>query len=179
MPYVTFAELADRPGATELAQVAGPRHLPPVPAALMDATLRAADRSAWTPDQRAAADLAAARVTDAVAEAGATIEGFLVQGGYSLPLALPPGGSGMSVLVGWARSITRYLLNQSRITDETKDPIARDYRDAMKLLRLVAEGKFSLGAVDPAAAEGAGSATDVRFDGAPTVFGRDQLGAFR
>lgn len=178
MAYISFAELAERPGASELAQVAGPQHLPRIAAALMDATLRAADRSAWTASEIAAADLAAARVTDAITEAGGVIEGFLVQGGYALPLTLPPGGSGMSVLGAWARAITRYLLNQSRTTDESKDPIARDYRDAMKLLRLVAEGKFSLGAADPVQS-GASTATDVQFTSAEPVFGRAQLKAFR
>ena len=82
------------------------------------------------------------------------------------------------MLSAWARSIARYLLNQSRITDEAKDPVARDYRDAMKMLGLVAQGKFSLGGADPAASDPA-AATDVRFDGDTAVFSRDQLRAFR
>ena len=73
---------------------------------------------------------------------------------------------------------TRYLLNKDRMTDESKDPVARDYRDALKLLGLLAAGKFSLGADDPAAPAATGS-TDVRFDSAPTVFNRKQLHAFR
>ncbi|WP_254794013.1 phage protein Gp36 family protein [Pseudomonas aeruginosa] len=32
-----------------------------------------------------------------------------------------------------------------------KDPIVRDYRDALKFLQLTAEGKFSLGQDDPVA----------------------------
>ena len=91
---------------------------------------------------------------------------------------LPPASAGKNVLTSWARSITRYLLNQHRITDESKDPVARDYRDALKLLGLLAAGKFSLGADDPAAPAATGS-TDVRFDSAPTVFNRTQLRAFR
>lgn len=178
MPYITFIELAERPGALELAQVAGPEHLQVIEAALMDATLRGADRGEWDAGALAAADAAAARITDAVAEAGALIDGFLAQRGYVLPLALPPQSTGKSVLSAWARSITRYLLNKSRITDESKDPIARDYRDALKMLRLLAEGKYSLGADDPSQT-GTGGGTDVRFAGAPTVFGRDQLKSFR
>lgn len=97
---------------------------------------------------------------------------------YALPLTLPAASTGKSVLAAWARAITRYLLNKSRIQDESKDPIARDYRDAQKMLTLLAQGKYSLGADDPAQS-GAGAGTDVRFAGAQTVFGRDQLRAFR
>ena len=78
----------------------------------------------------------------------------------------------------WARTITRYFLNKDRMTDESKDPVARDYRDALKLLGLLAAGKFSLGADDPAATANA-SSTDVRFESAPLIFGRAQMRAFR
>ena len=177
--YITNAELADRPGARELAQVASPEHQPVVEAALLDATLRGVDRSGWTPEQLAVADAALARVVDAVNEAGAVIDGYLAQRGYTLPLELPVTSTGKSVLTSWARSIARYMLHKSRISDESKDPIARDYRDALKMLGLLAIGKYSLGANDPASSSAAGAGTDVRFAGAPTVFGRDQLKAFR
>lgn len=178
MSYITTAELAERPGAREIAQTASEPHQMVRDDALMDATLRGLDRSAWTPEQIAAADAALARVQDAVAEAGALIDGHLVQRGYTLPLALPPGSAGRSMVTVWARTITRYLLNKDRVTDESKDPVARDYRDALKLLGQLAAGKFSLGADDPAATANA-SNTDVRFQGAETVFGRDQMRAFR
>jgi len=178
MSYITLAELAQRPGARELAQVASNALQAGRDDALMEATLTGADRSAWTPEQCAVADAAKARILNAVAEADALIDGYLVQRGYDLPLQLPTTSSGKRVVTGWSRAITRYLLNQSRITDESKDPVARDYRDALKLLGLLAQGKFSLGADDPAA-NTATQSTDVRFDGAPTVFGRDQLRAFR
>ena len=179
--YITLPELAERPGAREIAQVASQANQAVRDDALMEATLRGTDRSAWTPEQIAAADAALRRVNDAVAEAGALIDGFLVQRGYTLPLDLPPASAGKNVLTSWARSITRYLLNQHRITDESKDPVARDYRDAMKLLGLLAQGKFSLGAADPAADANspAASSTDVRFAGDTNVFGRDQLRHFR
>jgi len=179
MPYITTAELAERPGARELAQVASAEHLAVTDYALMDATLRGTDRSAWTLAQLDAADAALARVEDAVAEASALIDGYLVQGGYTLPLDLGASASSKNVLTAWARAMARYLLNQHRITDETKDPVARDNRDAHRMLALVAQGKFSLGVADPAASAAAGSATDVRFAGAAPVFGRSQLNAFR
>ena len=178
MPYITTTELAERPGAREIALAASSDTTPVVDYALMDATLRGQDRTAWTPEQTAAADAALQRVQDAVAEAGAVIEGYLAQRGYALPLDLPPTATGKSLLTSWARSITRYLLNGQRITDESKDPVARDYRDALKMLGLAATGKLSLGGTDPAAPANA-PGTDVRFDAAPPVFSRSELRAFR
>lgn len=178
MAYITPAELAERPGARELALAASSDTAPVVDYALMDATLRAQDRSAWTPEQRAGADAALQRVQDAMAEAGALIDGYLAQRGYALPLQLVPTSAGKSLLTAWARAITRYLLNGQRITDETKDPVARDYRDALKMLAQLAAGKLSLGGADPAAPANT-SATDVRFDAAPPVFSRRELHSFR
>ncbi len=176
MAYITPAELAERPGARELAQVATSEHRPIVPAELMDATLRGLPRdlpgSAWTAADLQDADAALARIMDAVAEADSTIDGFLAKRGYPLPLAPVP-----RLVAGWSRSIARYLLHKSRISLESNDPIVRDYRDALKLLQLTAEGRFSLGA-DDAVATGGGS-TDVRFDAAPQVFGRQELRGFR
>ena len=178
MAYITPADLAERPGAREIAQVASLPHQMVRDDNLMDATLRGTDRSRWSPDEQAAADIVLARVQNAIAEAGALIDGYLVQRCYMLPLQLPASGSGMSVLASWARSITRYLLNKDRVTDATKDPVARDYQDALKMLGLLAQGKFSLGAADPEASA-QGSSTDVRFAGDAPTFGRQQLKAFR
>ncbi|WP_422099096.1 phage protein Gp36 family protein [Variovorax sp.] len=178
MSYVTFPELADRIGALELSQVAGSEYLLVVDPALMDATLRALDRSAWPAEQLEAADAAAARIADAVAEAGAIIDGFLVQRGYALPLVLTPTSTGKSVLSAWARAITRYLLQKNRQGDPKLDPVVRDYQDAMKMLQLLADGKYSLGAGDPTQPSVTG-ATDVRFEGDAAVFSRAELRAFR
>ncbi len=178
MPYVTLVDLAELPGATELAQVAASEHLLVVEPALMDATLRGAARGAWSTEEVAAADQAAQRITAIVADACAVIDGFLTQRGYTLPLALGPTSTARAVLASWARQIVRYQLHSRRITDATRDPIARDYQDAIKMLQLLAQGKYSLGADDPLQASTSGS-TDVRFSGAPNVFGRDQLRSFR
>ena len=56
MSYITPAELAERPGARELAQIASAEHQAVVEAALMDATLRGTDRSGEVAD-RLTADL--------------------------------------------------------------------------------------------------------------------------
>lgn len=178
MGYITTAELAERPGAQEIAQVASLQHQMVRDYALMDATLRGADRSSWSAEDIQLADVALARVQDAIAEAGALIDGYLVQRGYALPLQLPSTSTGKSVLASWARAITRYLLNKDRVQDATKDPTARDYQDALRMLGLLVQGKFSLGAGDPEAS-GQTSSTDVRFAGDAPVFGRRELRSFR
>ncbi|MBN0001847.1 DUF1320 family protein, partial [Pseudomonas aeruginosa] len=44
------------------------------------------------------------------------------------------------------------LLHKDRFGEGAeKDPIVRDYRDALKFLQLTAEGRFSLGQDDPVA----------------------------
>lgn len=177
MTYITTAELAERPGPREIALLATSDDAQTVDVALMDATLRGADRSAWLPAEVAQADAALRRVQDAIAEAAALIDGYLATRGYALPLQLAPSSTGKSLLTVWARAIARYLLNGSRITDDSRDPVARDYRDACRRLAEVAAGKLNLGAADPQAPANA-SGTDVRFEGSTPVFGRTQLRHF-
>jgi len=137
----------------------------------MDATLRGADRDAWSAADIAAADAALARVQEAVRQADGLIDGYLVQRGYTVPLA--PVHELVSV---WSCDIARYLLHKDRIGDERSDPIARGYRDALKLLQQLADGKFSLGAGDPLATA---PDTDVRFASDAKVFSRHELRSFR
>lgn len=172
MQYISAAQLAERPGAQELAQVATATHLRVVPAELMEATLRGGDRSAWTLDEVAAADDALQRIDNAVGQAEGMIDGYLAKRGYSLPLSPVPG-----LVTGWTRDIARYLLHKDRRGIEDSDPIVRAYRDALRFLELIGAGKFSLGAEDPV--QNAPAAIDVRFEATPSVFGRDQLRSFR
>lgn len=170
MPYITRADLAESPGALELSEVASDEHRHMVPAELLDAWLRGADVSAWPSDDVQAAERAAARIDTAVRDAGSLIDGYLAKRGYALPLfPVPP------LVSAWARGIARYLLHKNRTALESKDPIARGYTDALRLLQQTADGKFSLGAQDAVAVD----KTDARFDFAPNVFGREQLKAFR
>lgn len=160
MGYVTHIQLADRPGALELAQVASNEDAPVVDTGLMNATLRGGDRSAWPLDQLSLADAALARIEDAVRDADGRIDGFLMRGGYNVPLAPVP-----SIVASWSRDIARYLLHKDRIRDEREDPIARAYRDAMSLLEQTAKGTFRLGIDDPKApTPGAGDPTFVSDD---------------
>ena len=171
MGYVSHMQLAERPGAMELAQVASDAQGAVVDAGLMDALLRAADTSTWPTPALAAAQRALARIDEAVAEADARINGFLAQRGYSLPLAEPPG-----IIAGWSRDIARYLLHKDRIQDERVDPIARAYRDAMKLLADVAAGRFALGIADPLAP--AAQPASPRYAASEPVWSRDTLQDF-
>ncbi len=150
---VTPANLAGLPGAQGISQVASTEHdVALVDAALVDLTLRGEDRSEYPPADVAAADVALARVEAAIGDADATIEGYLRMRGYALPLdPVPP------IVTTWARAITRYFLHKHLLSTEAKDPIVRDYQDALKFLKLVAAGQFSLGAGDVIAPTGTGS----------------------
>lgn len=170
MPYIEHADLAESPGALELAEVASDEHRLPVPAELLDALLRATDVSAWVADDVQAAQRALARIDTAVRDAGSLIDGYLAKRGYALPLnPVHP------LVSAWARAIARYLLHKNRTQLESKDPIARGYTDAVRLLQQTADGKFSLGAQDSVAID----KTDARFSSQPSVFGRSELKAFR
>ncbi|MCP4469004.1 MAG: DUF1320 domain-containing protein [Halieaceae bacterium] len=170
--YITHGDLIERPGARELAQVASSHHEQMVPYELMEQSLLAGDRGSWSLDEVARADDALARIDDAVQRASDMIDGYLVRR-YSVPLPEPVPG----VVVEWCRQISRYYLHQHRISDERSDPVARDYRDAMKLLQQVAEGKFFLGYNDPIATDT--NDIDVQFESDANVFSREQLGKFR
>ena len=169
--YVTPEQLAERPGAREMAQVATREREVVVPDALMDATLRGTDRSGWTAAQVETADDALARILEAITAAQGVIDGFLAR---SRPLPLPkvPG-----VVTVWARSIVRYQLHGHRISSDADDPIVRDYKDAIKFLQLTAAGQFSLGLDDPALNNP--QLLDVRFNGDERVFDRRQTRNFR
>lgn len=168
--YVTLLQLAERPGARELAQVASTEFRAVVDFELMDLSLRGGDRTAYSVDEIAAADEASARILQAVSDADALIDGFLARRAYALPLdPVPP------IVAGWSRAIARYELHKGRISDEKTDPIARDYRDALKLLQATADGKFSLGVGDPQAPTGLGP---VLSQGSPRVFDDCSLGDF-
>ena len=167
MPYVTLLQLAESPGALELAQVASTTHAAVVNAELMERTLRNEDRTAYAIEDIAAADEAKARIEELAVEADGLINGYLARR-YALPLATTPG-----LLVTWARAIVRYKLHQDRQGDERSDPVVRDYRDAIKFLQQVAEGKFSLGIEDPTTGAAAGG--DIRIESGAKVFGRGAL----
>lgn len=163
MAYVTHQQLAERPGARELAQVASDEHQPPVLDELMELALTGGDRSGWTPEQNALADSALARIDDAVADADGLIDGFLRQGGYQAPMEPPP-----RLITVWSRAIARYYLHRHRHSLQEGDPVVRDYKDALALLQQVAAGSLSIGV-------GAASGVDAPLAGPPRRLIRQAL----
>ncbi|MEB3470154.1 DUF1320 domain-containing protein [Pasteurella multocida] len=143
MPYISLPQLADKPGAVELAQVTAQSGQMPVAFELLEQALQGKSVDTLPQAQQIPIQKALDRIYEAITDACAVIDGFLKQRGYVLPFKKTP-----TVLTAWARAITRYYLHQHLISDEKNNPIVRDYRDAMKMLQLVAEGKFSLGADD-------------------------------
>lgn len=102
-------------------------------------------------------------VDRALADAGAEIDGYLV-GRYRLPLPVVP-----RTLVGFACDIARYRLYDDRATEQ----VTKRYDDAVKFLRLVADGRISLGpASDQSSAPSAGGA---QISAAARVFDDDSL----
>lgn len=170
--YVTPAQLSERPGARELAQVASDAHRRVVDYELMGLTLLGGDREAYCDEDVAGADAALARIIEAISDADGLINGFLVKRDYVLPLDPIP-----RLVTAWSRDITRYLLHKDRLSAESTDPVVRNYKDAMKQLQQVADGKLSLGNDDPIAQSP--DNFDVRFDFDPKVFGRHELNRFR
>lgn len=168
--YITLSQLADLPGARELAQVASTEHEALVAPDLMELTLRGGDRSAYPADDVALADQAKARIEEAISEVGDTIEGFLARR-VAVPIPVP------RLIVSIARAFVRYELHKHLVAMESDNPIVRDYRDRMKLLEAIRDGKVMLGADDPMSASNPGVG-DVQIDTGRKVFGRRDSGGF-
>lgn len=76
------------------------------------------------------------KVADAIQDAVGEIDSALAGGGYRLPLAsVPP------LLTAYGCDIARYRLYDNRATDQ----VTKRYDDAIKALRLVANGTLKLG----------------------------------
>ena len=146
--YCTPALLADAKLTHELAQVATPERFPIVIDELMEATLRGTDRSAFDLADVAIADEALAIVNRALTAADGLIDGYLVMRKptpYTVPLNPVPG-----IVSTWAQWMARYLLHKDRVsTQESTDPVVRDYKEALRFLGMVRDGTFSLGSGDP------------------------------
>lgn len=171
MDYITPEQLADLPGARELAQVATAAHRPMVPPELMEATLLGGDRTQWTADEVADADDALDRITSTAEQAESLINGYLAKRNYVLPLNPVP-----KLVTTWTRDITRYYLHKDRISSEGTDPIVRAYKDALSLLRQIEQGSFSLGIEDSII--NSPDVFDVRFESGEKIFGRNQTSRF-
>jgi phage gp36-like protein len=168
--YVTLSQLADLPGARELAQVASTEHEAVVDAELMELTLRGGDRSGYLDEDIARADAAKARIEEAITETDDTIDAYLARR-VTVPVPVP------RILVQIARAFVRYELHKHLVAGEGDNPIVRDYRDKTKLLEAIRDGKVMLGATDPMSA-GSTSAGDVEIQPGRKVFGDSQRGAW-
>ena len=146
--YCTPVNLADARLSRELAQVATPERSPIVADDLMEAVLRGGDVTGFDPADVVVATQALVHIQEALRNADGVIDGYLRMRKprpYTVPLAPVP-----EIVSVWGRWIARYLLHKDRVdTREETDPIVRDYRQAIKFLEAVRDGKFSLGADDP------------------------------
>lgn len=146
--YCTPAQLADAKLARELAQAATPERMAIPSDAVMDRVLRGEDTSGDSVEEVASAQAALVVINEALRNADGVIDGYLCMRkptAYAVPLNPVP-----EIVTVWARWIARYLLHKDRVnTEERTDPVVRDYRDAIKFLEQVRDGKFSLGIDDP------------------------------
>lgn len=134
MTYATLSDLIDRFGAEELTQLT---------------------------DRDGVGDLGQAVIDQALADAGAVIDGYLA-GRYTLPLTPVP-----AILVGYACDLARERLYK----DAATETVIRRADDARRFLALVGQGKLFLGVQpEPAGAAGvAWSAPErVMGEGLPT-----------
>lgn len=143
VPYITLLNLAERPGLIELSQTVAQDGEIPVSSDLLSAIIHEQDTSSWSTDDVAAAHATISRITESINDSEAEINGFLRQRGHKLPLITVP-----RLLTDWARIIVRYKLHRNRVSDEKNDPIVRDYKQVLGFLKMVAEGKYSLGIDD-------------------------------
>ncbi|MCX8696247.1 DUF1320 domain-containing protein [Gilliamella sp. B2840] len=143
VPYITLLNLAERPGLIELSQIVAQDGEIPVSSDLLSAIIHKQDTSSWSTDDVAAAHATISRITESINDSEAEINGFLRQRGHKLPLTVVP-----RLLTDWARIIVRYKLHRNRVSDEKSDPIVRDYKQVLGFLKMVAEGKYSLGIDD-------------------------------
>lgn len=107
----------------------------------------------------------AAVVDRAIADASATIDGYLAAR-YALPLAAVP-----PLLVTIAAAIAFYQLHRHGAPEK----VAKDYDDARRLLADISRGTVKL---DLAGAEPAASSDGPQVEGPARIFSRDSLGGY-
>lgn len=147
--YITLPNLAERPGLVEISQVVAQDGETPVDSKLLEAIINNQATSSWSANDVVNANAALSRVNESIDDAQAEINGFLRQRGHKLPLVKVP-----RLLTDWARIIVRYKLHRNRQSEEKNDPIVRDYKQVIGFLKMVAEGKYSLGIDDAMPAAG-------------------------
>lgn len=151
MAYVTPALLQADYGAAELLQASAssdPAGL--VSPALLAATIDGADRSNWTADERAAADVVAANVARACTQANARIDSTIRARwpGIETPVTTT---TDLARIGSW---LARYML-RDLLLDEPTSTVYRRYRDAANELADLVKGLTDLGISPPSVAQSA------------------------
>ncbi|AXA83711.1 DUF1320 domain-containing protein [Lysobacter oculi] len=166
MVYLAPAQLIDGPESlNELSELFG------VLPALLKAAIAGENLSGWDAEDQLSALEALQAIDDRIVQATAEVDVRLAKRGYVLPLD----PAHFPVLVTWTRAIARYHLHPQREgTTETTGRIERDYRDAIRALDQIADGKLSLGANDPTLAQDENAGAQVISN--PRRFSRDSLG---
>jgi len=118
-------------------------------------------------DDDGAGIIDAAKVTQAIAQADAEIDGYL-GGRYSVPLSPVP-----AVLVHLSVDMAIYHILSRRLgAPESR----RDrYKNAVAFFKSVAKGDVSLGMNDP---DGTGSDNRPEFEGPTRIFSRDSMAGY-
>ncbi|AWG95340.1 gp436 family protein [Actinobacillus pleuropneumoniae] len=141
--YINLKQLCEKPGVVELAQVTAQPGLAPISHQVLNALLQGDETKQFPTTEVEYGLTIITRINEVIADSCALIDGYLRQRGYRIPFKNTP-----RILTTWARAIVRYNLHLHLISEEKNNPIVRDYRDALKMLQLVTEGKFSLGLED-------------------------------
>lgn len=161
---MTVLDMIRRYGAAELAQRAD-RGLPRlVSDALFAAAAAGEDISAFPESEQAAAKAAVTVVSDAVADAMSTVDGYL-SARYAVPLVPMP-----AAVLRITGDIARYYLYEDMATET----IIERYKQAIAWLRDVAAGKVSLG--DATATPSPASGGTAKMVTSPAVWRRENGG---
>lgn len=166
MGYATAADLITRFSPEEIAQRAAPEGVR-VKAALLQLTISAGVRTAYSSDEIAAADAALVRLNKAISDAQADVDARLAK---RFKVALDPVPR---ILVRITCDLARYYLYDDAVEKDTL--IDRRYKAALDTLDQIAAGDVKIGEdQEPAAAPAAQSDT-AQTTGSPRVFTRDNL----
>lgn len=159
--YASATQLLARYSADEIAQRADASMPPVVYGELLSAAASGADLSGYTAAEQAAAQVALVRVERALEDARQTIDSYL-GGRYQLPLSQAP-----EVLERIAGQLARYFLYDDAATEQ----IETLYKDSIKFLESVANGRVQLGPTTTGAT--AQPSAGAEMVSAGRVFGRD------
>lgn len=133
--YATASNLLNQFAAEEIAQRAD-RGIPRlVTAAMLHVAADGGDMSGYTAEEQAAATAALALVGQKLLDADSVINGHLATR-YQVPLSTVP-----RLILSAACDLARYALYDDIATEQ----ITQRYKDAIKLLEAIGNGKVSLG----------------------------------